>query len=733
MANYYSNRWFAGTPVLTQIDQQVLLYATGVTNDYILPDLTNDYVSIKWEGYLKPVYTEDYTFVVRANDGVRITIGETVIFDELDQVVDDATAVIRTSDPVSLVADSFIPIKVEYYQITGKAFIVLEWSSTSQTSETIPASQFYTPLPETVMITGAITSASSYYTPMKVTGVIQSDSSTYASDSITIEWTTPSDNGCQAITGYKIDVDDGSSVTTTSVGVVNIDTLSSLTPGQTYSIVVRAVNSIGNGLDSDSIDLIPSTLPSASSLIQVLTYTKNALTLQWSIPGDTGAGDSTTIPIASYKLEANAGFGDGFVTLIEQSSDTYTHSGLIAGYLMTYRVTAANFLGYGTTSAEFTFSAAQVPSKPDNPPRNIPTSTTQNVIYLEYDEVTEDGGSSITSYNIYVDDGNDGAFTGPVGNALLLTYDTSALTLTSGLIYRFKYSASNVHGEGELSDEVLIQLAEISGPPSTLVRIDQTTLSAGTIRVKWTSPSDDGSDTIDGFYVYLDGDLVYDASNTEYSYTFYDLIVSQTYDIAVSAYNSIGESATTSISEIAASVPAKMSRPTWKSSTTTTIEVEWTEPSFDGGEAVTGYEVRRDAGPLTDFQTEIAESSTSYEFTGLSNTILTYRIQVRAINSIGNGEWSEAKDFYATAVPDAPSNFIIAYQSTSQITLSWGAPISDGGCDVSGYKLWMEDTTISGYNLIYDGSKNSAMLTYSVISPVLKAGRIYNFQVEAIA
>ena len=61
-----------------------------------------------------------------------------------------------------------------------------------------------------------------------------------------------------------------------------------------------------------------------------------------------------------------------------------------------------------------------------------------------------------------------------------LTWDTSStLTLQTGHIYRLKYSATNVHGEGPLSDEVQILVAEIPSAPSSLARVDMEALAAG--------------------------------------------------------------------------------------------------------------------------------------------------------------------------------------------------------------------------------------------------------------
>lgn len=68
-------------------------------------------------------------------------------------------------------------------------------------------------------------------------------------------------------------------------------------------------------------------------------------------------------------------------------------------------------MGYGALSAEFAFIPRSVPGKPPNAPRNVKTSTDRNVLYIEYDQVKEDGGWPILNYNIYIDDGMDGDFT----------------------------------------------------------------------------------------------------------------------------------------------------------------------------------------------------------------------------------------------------------------------------------------------------------------------------------
>ena len=87
------------------------------------------------------------------------------------------------------------------------------------------------------------------------------------------------------------------------------------------------------------------------------------------------------------------------------------------------------------------------------------------------------------SYNIYVDDGLD-SDTFELIESIdpdQLTWSTQGTSLSpvTGRIYRLKYSATNIHGEGPLSDEVQILVAERPSMPTSLTRVDMESLAAG--------------------------------------------------------------------------------------------------------------------------------------------------------------------------------------------------------------------------------------------------------------
>ena len=80
--------------------------------------------------------------------------------------------------------------------------------------------------------------------------------------------------------------------------------------------------------------------------------------------------------------------------------------------------------------------------------------------------MSDNGGSPITDYLIYFDNGLGGSF------QVLAETTTPDLSYTltpvvAGTSYRFKVTAKNVVGESLLSSEVSIIASSLSGQPST--------------------------------------------------------------------------------------------------------------------------------------------------------------------------------------------------------------------------------------------------------------------------
>ena len=423
---------------------------------------------------------------------------------------------------------------------------------------------------------------------------------------------------------------------------------------------------------------------------------------------------------------------------------TFTHENLIVGHTYTYRVKAQNLMGYGTYSPEFQFVPRVVPGAPPLAPRNRPELTTRSTLFIAFDEVLNDGGAEITEYTVYLDDGTDSDSYMPYSCGTSLTFDTAdaggagPVSMTAGLTYRVKYSASNVAGEGPLSAEVSILLAERPAAPDSLRRINTQFLPAGHIAVKWDAPLDDGGTPVTGYVVFLDGLAYYNTTNADSTLselTLTTLTVGRTHDIAVAARNRIGEGPPASLSLLAASLPPKMPPPDFHSATATSITVNASVPSYSGGTPLTAFAYRRDDGPLTDFEAQVLQTSSlddpRFEFTSLDSASRLYKFQIAAVNVLGQGEWSDSVSFHATSPPPNSASFTVISQSTTAISVQWTPSTADpNDCAIEGYRVLLEDILEPGYKVAYDGVRSSTTTTFTLGYPTIRPSRYYKLLLQ---
>ncbi len=132
-------------------------------------------------------------------------------------------------------------------------------------------------------------------------------------------------------------------------------------------------------------------------------------------------------------------------------------------------------------------------------------------------------------------------------------------------------------------------------------------------------------------------------------------------------------------------VPGTMAAPTLEAGNEQLIAT-WTAPN-NGGSPITAYDLQYRTGE--EEWTEISEgigTNTSYPITGLTKAA-EYDVQVRAVNEIGAGDWSEsAAETPPATVPDAPVAPTL-YAGTGRLVALWTAPEDDGGSPVTGYEL----------------------------------------------
>jgi hypothetical protein len=97
------------------------------------PNMNQTNFSVRWTGQIIPQYSEPYTFYTTSDDGIMVWINSTEVINDWNS---HASRV--DSGTIPLVAGTPYNIVVLYYQLTGPAVAVLQWSSPSQQMQVIP-------------------------------------------------------------------------------------------------------------------------------------------------------------------------------------------------------------------------------------------------------------------------------------------------------------------------------------------------------------------------------------------------------------------------------------------------------------------------------------------------------------------------------------------------------------------------------------------------------------------
>ncbi|MGK0619503.1 MAG: PA14 domain-containing protein [Meiothermus cerbereus] len=102
-----------------------------------LPGMGADTFSIRWSGLITPPASDTYTFVVLADDGVRLWFNNQLLIDRwTDQDFTHHTA------QVSLTGGQAYPIRLEYYNRDPHGAVILRWSRPGREATLVPPSAF---------------------------------------------------------------------------------------------------------------------------------------------------------------------------------------------------------------------------------------------------------------------------------------------------------------------------------------------------------------------------------------------------------------------------------------------------------------------------------------------------------------------------------------------------------------------------------------------------------------
>jgi hypothetical protein len=160
------------------------------------------------------------------------------------------------------------------------------------------------------------------------------------------------------------------------------------------------------------------------------------------------------------------------------------------------------------------------------------------------------------------------------------------------------------------------------------------------------------------------------------------------------------------------------------------VALSWTGSSDSGGSGLAGYKIYRQKGSGANLPVGTVNSSTT-AFTDSGplepNTAYNYTIvsfdnaqnHSSASNSV-NPTTSSASD---STAPTVPTGFTGALTGRNSIVISWIGSIDTGGSGLKGYKVYRNDTLVSGSNPITATTFAQTGLSYSAS---------YAYKVEAV-
>ena len=350
-----------------------------------------------------------------------------------------------------------------------------------------------------------------------------------------MNWAAPSNNGGEAITGYKVYRSTTSGTLGTLVQTTNATTTEFLDTtalwGTTYYYTVKATNVMGNGDSSTQRSYKAYTKPGSLTILSFSYEQDGLIRINWEAPTFDG-GEAIT----SYNLYRSETPGVQGSLLTSTDATPILDTTVIPGTVYYYTVRAVNPAGEGSASAQESKKAGCPPSAPYLWDLTI---TGEGYPIINWSNPQYHGGFPITAFRIYRSEtpGVQGALLTELDSSIFVHTDTTA---NIGTVYYYMVSAVNSEGEGALSQQKSIYPSVAPGAPDLQVPIHT---PMGLPYLEWTEPLFDGGEPIQAYRIYRstsmgeEGDPLVILNATVKNYTDGNVSMGITYYYVVKAEN----------------------------------------------------------------------------------------------------------------------------------------------------------------------------------------------------
>ncbi len=312
-----------------------------------------------------------------------------------------------------------------------------------------------------------------------------------------------------------------------------------------------------------------------------------------------------------------------------------------------------------------------------------------------------DGGSPITGYTVT---------SSPGGRTATCATSPCVVTgLTNGTAYTFTVHATNANGNsGESSATTAVTPALVPGAPTGV----SAARGDGQEMVSFTAPASNGGSAIISYTVTSSpGGRTATCGASPCVVT--GLTNGTAYTFTVHATNAIGDSVE-SVRSAAVTAATTPDAPTAVSATPGDgqAHVSFTAPANDGGSPVTGYTVTVSPGGRT-----VSCAASPCTVTGLTNgTAYTFTVQANNVAG-GSDDSGPTAAITPAQVPGAPTG-VVATAGAGQASVSFTAPVSDGGSPIIGYTVTSSPggltATCSASPCVVTGLTNGTAYTFTV-------------------
>jgi uncharacterized repeat protein (TIGR02543 family) len=295
--------------------------------------------------------------------------------------------------------------------------------------------------------TSTASTASAAVTPAGKPSIVTGVSATASNASAAVRFSAPATTGGAPITRYTVTASTGQTCVITPIFpnplVCNFS--NTLTNGTAVTFTVQANNGAYTSDSSTAtIPVTPATVPGAPTGVTATSSAPGKAVITFTAPTDNGGS-----AITEYVVTAAPG---GLTCVTTNPSTGCEFTGLTNGTAYTFTAVARNSVGDSVNS---TASAAVTPVGKPATPTNVVASAGNKSATVSF-TAPNNGGSSITRYDVEAFDENGVAISPALTCTLNVPFPTPLActfsnSLTNGLKYTFKVSASNIVGSSDTS------------------------------------------------------------------------------------------------------------------------------------------------------------------------------------------------------------------------------------------------------------------------------------------